>query len=55
MKKLFDEIPYMDHDRLVLKKLEETDPEALLELIRSEPVYRYLPSFLFERTASSRT
>ena len=49
MKKLFDEIPYMDHDRLVLKKLEKTDSEALLELIRSEPVYRYLPSFLFER------
>jgi len=49
MKKLFDEIPYMDHDRLVLKKLEETDSEALLELIRSDNVYRYLPSFLFER------
>ena len=49
MKKLFDEIPYMDNGRIVLKKLEETDSEALLELIRSKPVYRYLPTFLYEQ------
>ena len=49
MKKLFDEIPYLDNGRIILKKLEDTDAEALLELIRSKPVYRYLPTFLFER------
>ena len=49
MKKLFDEIPYMDNGRIILKKLEDTDSEALLELIRSKPVYRYLPTFLFEQ------
>ena len=49
MKKLFSEIPYIKSERLILRKIEETDAEGLSELTRSPNVYRYLPAFLFER------
>ena len=49
MKKLFSEIPYIKTDRLVLRKIEETDAEGLAELAHSPNVYRYLPTFLFEQ------
>ena len=49
MKKLFSEIPYIKSERLILRKIEETDAEGLLELTRSPNVYRYLPTFLFEQ------
>ena len=49
MKKLFSEIPCIKRERLVLRKIKETDAAGLAELTRSENVYRYLPTFLFER------
>lgn len=49
MKKLFSEIPYIKSERLVLRKIEETDADGLSELKHSPNVYRYLPTFLFER------
>lgn len=47
--KLFSEIPYLQDKNLVLKKLEPRDADALLELVNSPGVYRYLPTFLFEK------
>ncbi len=47
--KLFSEIPYLQDKNLVLKKLEPCDANALLELVNSPRVYRYLPTFLFEK------
>ena len=49
MKKLFSEIPYIRGSRIVLKKLTEADADALRELVSSDNVYRYLPTFLVER------
>ena len=49
MKKLFSEIPYIKSERLVLRKIEETDAAGLSELAHSPNVYRYLPTFLYER------
>ena len=49
MKKLFTEIPYIEGDRLVLHAVMEEDAEALKELVDSPQVYRYLPTFLFEK------
>ena len=49
MKKLFSEIPYIKSERLILRKIEETDAEGLSEMTRSPNVYRYLPAFLFEK------
>ena len=48
-KKLFSEIPYLNSGRLVLKGLGPDDAPALRELVDSPGVYRYLPTFLFEK------
>ena len=49
MKKLFDEIPYLEGERIVLRKITEEDREALREMARSDIVYRYEPSYLLEQ------
>ena len=48
-KKLFSEIPYLRGGRLVLQGLSRKDADSLQELIDSPAVYRYLPTFLFEK------
>ena len=48
-KKLFSEIPRIEGGRLVLKAVTQADKPALQELVDSPAVYRYLPTFLFER------
>lgn len=49
MNKLFSAIPYMQGRRIVLKGLAEKDADSLRELTESSEVYRYLPTFLFEK------
>jgi ribosomal-protein-alanine N-acetyltransferase len=46
---LFDEIPHLEDERIILKKLEKEDAKELKELTQSKKVYRYLPTFLFEQ------
>ena len=48
-KKLFSEIPYLKGGRIVLKKLSEEDAPGLQELVDNPVVYRWLPTFLFEK------
>ena len=48
-KKLFSEIPYLESGRLILKGLTRDDAPALQELVDSPGIYRYLPTFLFEK------
>ena len=48
-KKLFSEIPRIQSPRLVLKEVTLADTSALQEFVSSPTVYRYLPTFLFER------
>lgn len=52
MKKLFSEIPFLQREHLTLKKLTDEDAEGLQELVDSDIVYRYLPTFLFEQKYS---
>ena len=47
--KLFDEIPYLSNERIELKRIVTSDAVKLKELTDNENVYRYLPTFLFER------
>ena len=49
MKKLFTEIPVLHGDRITLKALGNEDEAALKELVNDQRVYRYLPTFLFEK------
>lgn len=49
MKKLFSEIPFLGSEKLILRKIEQADAPGLKELTDSPRVYRYLPTFLFEK------
>ncbi|MBR2742881.1 MAG: GNAT family N-acetyltransferase [Clostridia bacterium] len=49
MKKLFSEIPRICGGDIELRRLCSGDADALRELTKSEEVYRYLPTFLFEK------
>ena len=48
-KKLFSEIPDLRRGRFALKGLTGADRSGLQELVDNENVYRYLPTFLFEK------
>lgn len=49
MIKPFSEIPTIHGERIVLRGLVPDDADGLYELVNSEIVYRYLPTFLFEK------
>ena len=49
MKKLFDEIPCLEEERIILKKITENDREALQEMGYRKNIYRYEPSYLLEQ------
>ena len=49
MKKLFDEIPYLEGGRVILRKITEDDREALQEMANSRNIYRYEPTYLLEQ------
>jgi len=49
MKKLFDEIPCLEGERVILRKITENDREALREMAQSNQIYRYEPAYLLEQ------
>ncbi len=53
MKKLFSEIPFIEGERVVLRAITQDDADSLRELTENETVYRYLPTFLFEKKYDS--
>ena len=52
MKELFSEIPCICGDGLELRRLELCDAEGLRALTGCDEVYRYLPTFLFEKQSA---
>lgn len=48
MLKLFDEIPVIEDDVLLIKRIGENDAEVLDSMAQNDNVRRYLPTFLFE-------
>ena len=49
MKKLFSEVPCLTGERIGMRRLTDADAEGLQQLMDSHTVYRYLPTFLFEK------
>ena len=47
--KPFDEIPIIEGDDIILKRIDYSDKDKLKELSNSKNVYKYLPTFLFEK------
>ena len=48
-KKLFSEIPYIKGERLILRQITQDDAKGLEKLVNDPEVYRYLPTFLYEK------
>ena len=46
---LFDSFPRVENGRILLKKMEKKDADALSQMKKSSEVYRYLPTFLAEQ------
>lgn len=49
MKKVFDEIPYLEGELVIIKKVEKSDRAGLDRLRKDPTVNKYLPTFLFEK------
>ena len=49
MKELFSTIPLIKGEDLTLKALTLSDSESLKEMTKSDIVYKYLPTFLYEK------
>ena len=47
--KLFEEIPYLENEKLVLKEMTLEDAPALGRIASDPKVYVYLPTFLYEQ------
>lgn len=46
---LFERIPTLEGTRVLLREIVDTDASAFHELAQSEAVYRYEPTYLYER------
>ena len=49
MKKLFDEIPRIESERIILKEVTETDAPEIKAFAEDREAFRYLPTFLLEQ------
>lgn len=49
MKKLFSEIPRIESEWIVLDRIVDADADALQELMDNAAVYRFEPTYLFEK------
>ena len=45
----FGEMPRIEGEHVILREMIAADASALAEIARSEAVYRYLPTFLYEQ------
>ena len=49
MKQLFSEVPTLRGERLTLRRLTEEDAPGLQAMVSNDRIYRYEPSFLYEK------
>lgn len=50
MAELFDVFPHLENDRVIIRKMQSSDVEALSEISHNENVYKYIPPFLYKKS-----
>lgn len=50
MPELFDKFPYLENDKIIIRKIEISDLPALKEISDNENVYKYVPYFLYKKS-----
>lgn len=46
---LFETFPYLENQKIIIRKMIEQDVDALAEITNNENVYKYIPLFLHKR------
>lgn len=50
MAELFSTFPYLTSERLIIKKMVESDIDCLAEITNNDAVYRFIPPFLYHKS-----
>ena len=50
MTELFDVFPYLENDKVIIRKMESNDVAALSEISNNDNVYKYIPPFLYKKS-----
>ncbi len=49
MATLFDTFPYLENDKVIIRKMTKNDVPALLEISNNDEVYKYISPFLYKK------
>lgn len=47
---LFNEFPYLENEKIVIRKMDANDVDALSEISNNEHVYRFISPFLYKKS-----
>lgn len=50
MAELFEEFPYLEDEKLIIRRISLEDIPALLEMGSNDNVYKYIPGFLYQKS-----
>lgn len=50
MTKLFDEFPYLENDKVIIRKMDSNDVAALSEISNNDNVYKFISPFLYKKS-----
>lgn len=50
MTELFDVFPYLENDKVIIRKMALSDVAALSEISNNDNVYKYIPLFLYKKS-----
>lgn len=50
MRELFEIFPYLENDKVIIRKMELNDVEALSEMSNNDNIYRFIPPFLYKKS-----
>lgn len=50
MKELFGVFPYLENEKIIIRKMELNDVAALSEISNNDNIYKYIPPFLYKKS-----
>ncbi|MGX8834536.1 GNAT family N-acetyltransferase [Amedibacillus sp. YH-ame6] len=50
MAELFDVFPYLENEKVIIKKMDASDVVALFKISHNDNIYKYVPLFLYKKS-----
>lgn len=50
MRDLFEEFPYLENDKVIIRKMKSSDVAALSMISNNDNIYKYIPAFLYKKS-----